>query len=55
MSASADTEAAEVQASSGVTPETLKEKLIEQLGATHVEVEDMSGITIRLCSSNQAA
>lgn len=43
MSARTDTEAAEAQASSGVTPDILKDKLIEHLGATHVEIEDMSG------------
>ncbi|ORY01349.1 bola protein [Clohesyomyces aquaticus] len=43
MSARTDSEAAQAQASSGVTPESLKKKLKEQLGATYVEVEDMSG------------
>jgi hypothetical protein len=43
MSARTDSEAAEVQASSGVTAETLKTKITEQLEATHVEVEDLSG------------
>ena len=44
MSARTDTDAAEAQASSGVTPETLKAKLEEHLGPTHVEIEDMSGM-----------
>jgi hypothetical protein len=43
MSARTDSEAAEVQASSGVTPDTLKSKITELLGAVHVEIEDMSG------------
>jgi hypothetical protein len=43
MSARTDTEAAVVQATSGVTMEGLKKKLEEQLEATHVEIEDMSG------------
>jgi hypothetical protein len=43
MSARTDTEAAQVQATSGVTMEGLKKKLEEQLGATYVEIEDMSG------------
>lgn len=43
MSARTDTEAAQVQATSGVTMEGLKMKLEEQLGATYVEIEDMSG------------
>jgi hypothetical protein len=28
---------------SGITPESLKSKLIEQLQAQHVEIEDLSG------------
>ncbi|KAF2876365.1 bola protein, partial [Massariosphaeria phaeospora] len=43
MSARTDSEAVAVQASSGVTPEAIKQKLVERLGATHVEIEDMSG------------
>ncbi|KAF2436152.1 bola-like protein [Tothia fuscella] len=43
MSAKTDTEAAEVAKSSGVTPEVIKERLVDQLGATHVEIEDLSG------------
>jgi hypothetical protein len=43
MSAQTDSGAADVQASSGVTAETLKTKITEQLEATHVEVEDLSG------------
>lgn len=43
MSARTDAEAAQVQASSGVTVEGLKSKIEEQLGATYVEIEDMSG------------
>ncbi|KAJ4383245.1 hypothetical protein N0V86_001290 [Didymella sp. IMI 355093] len=43
MSARTDDEAARNAASSGVTPEAIKQKLVENLGATHVEIEDMSG------------
>lgn len=43
MSARTDAEAAQVQATSGVTMEALEKKLKEQLGATFVEIEDMSG------------
>ncbi|GAM85519.1 hypothetical protein ANO11243_035260 [Dothideomycetidae sp. 11243] len=43
MSARTDTEADEVQASSGITPDALRAVLLEKLGATHVEIEDMSG------------
>lgn len=43
MSARTDTEAAQTQSSSGVTPESIKTKLETALGATYVEIEDMSG------------
>ncbi|KAJ4361353.1 hypothetical protein N0V95_001967 [Ascochyta clinopodiicola] len=43
MSARTDDEAARNAASSGVTPETLKLKLQSTLGASHVEIEDLSG------------
>ncbi|XPS74422.1 hypothetical protein M3J09_006541 [Ascochyta lentis] len=43
MSARTDDEAARNAASSGVTPDALKQKLQTSLGATHVEIEDMSG------------
>lgn len=43
MSARTDDEAARVQATSGVTMEGLKRKLEEGLGATYVEIEDLSG------------
>lgn len=43
MSARTDVEATRVQASTGVTPESLKSTLVEKLGATHVQIEDMSG------------
>jgi hypothetical protein len=43
MSARTDDEAARVQATSGVTMEGLKKKLEEGLGATYVEIEDLSG------------
>jgi hypothetical protein len=44
MSARADSEAAQAAASSGITPDIIKQKLQEGLGATHVEIEDMSGM-----------
>ncbi|PSK46565.1 hypothetical protein B9Z65_5533 [Elsinoe australis] len=43
MSARTDAEATNVQATSGVTPDTLRTTLIEKLGAVHVEIEDLSG------------
>lgn len=43
MSARTDDEAARNAASSGVTPELIKQKLESSLGATHVEIEDLSG------------
>jgi hypothetical protein len=59
MSARTDTEAANVQASSGVTAESIERKLREVLGAVHVEIADLSGtfmldkgfINFWLCSS----
>ncbi|KAL2441700.1 hypothetical protein ABEF95_016175 [Exophiala dermatitidis] len=43
MAAQTDTSAAIAAASSGITPETLAQKLRDTLGATHVQIEDMSG------------
>jgi len=43
MSARTDTEATQNQASSGVTPNTLKATLTQKLEATHVDIEDLSG------------
>ncbi|KAL5120908.1 hypothetical protein ACEQ8H_001095 [Pleosporales sp. CAS-2024a] len=43
MSARTDHEAAQVQATSGVTPESIEKKLKEDLGAVHVEIADLSG------------
>ncbi|KAF1834291.1 bola-like protein [Decorospora gaudefroyi] len=43
MSARTDEEAERVQATSGVTIAGLKRKLEEGLGATYVEIEDLSG------------
>ncbi|OCL11518.1 bola-like protein [Glonium stellatum] len=43
MSARTDIEAAQAQVSSGITPDTLRSKLIESLDATYVEIVDMSG------------
>lgn len=44
MSARTDEEAANAQATSGVTMEGLKKKLEQGLGATYVEIEDLSGM-----------
>lgn len=44
MSARTDAEAESNQASSGVTPQSLADTLRAQLGATHVDIHDMSGI-----------
>jgi hypothetical protein len=41
MSARTDQEAAQVQATSGVTPESIEKK--ESLGAVYVEIADLSG------------
>ncbi|KAI9654370.1 MAG: hypothetical protein M1821_006686 [Bathelium mastoideum] len=43
MSARTDVEATENQASTGITPETLRVKLVEKLEAQHVQIEDLSG------------
>ncbi|KAF2102040.1 bola-like protein [Rhizodiscina lignyota] len=43
MSARTDAEATEMQNDTGITPEALKGKLVEKLGASHVDIEDMSG------------
>ncbi|KAK6364497.1 hypothetical protein LTS17_012120 [Exophiala oligosperma] len=43
MAAQTDTAAAETAASSGVTADSLTEKLKATIGATHVSIEDMSG------------
>jgi hypothetical protein len=46
MSARTDQEAAQVQATSGVTPESIEKKLKESLGAVYVEIADLSGMSI---------
>jgi len=38
-----DAQAADAANTSGVTSETLQKRLEEQLGAQHVDIEDMSG------------
>lgn len=43
MSARTDYEAAANQASSGVTPDTLKATLAQKLDAVHVDIVDLSG------------
>ena len=45
MSARSDAEAEQVQSETGVTTDKIKTKLTEQLEATHVEIEDMSGLS----------
>ena len=49
MSARTDDEAAQVQASSGVTPESIEKKLKEGLGAVYVEIADLSGMSEPIC------
>lgn len=44
MSARTDSDAAQTAANSGITPDAITQKLYEGLGATHVEIEDMSGM-----------
>ena len=43
MAAASDVDASEVQASTGITPETLKATLENKLQAMHVDIQDMSG------------
>lgn len=38
-----DTEASANQNQTGITPDTLRQTLLQELEATHVEIEDMSG------------
>jgi hypothetical protein len=51
MSARTDEEAAQVQATSGVTPESIEKKLKEGLGAVYVEIADLSGMCIFMLSA----
>ena len=44
MSARTDVEATQNQLSSGVTPDSLKATLFDKLEASHVAIEDLSGI-----------
>jgi len=44
MSAKTDEETAETQNTTGVTTEALEEKLKTEFEATHVEIQDMSGM-----------
>lgn len=48
MSARTDSEATQNQASSGVTPDTLRATLVQKLEAQHVDIVDLSGT----CNSN---
>lgn len=43
MSAKTDEDATATQNATGVTPETLRDKLEKELETTHVEIQDMSG------------
>ncbi|KAK5114514.1 hypothetical protein LTR62_002449 [Meristemomyces frigidus] len=43
MSARTDTEAAMTQATSGITPDSLSTTLKDKLGASHVNIQDLSG------------
>ncbi|GAB7357113.1 hypothetical protein MBLNU459_g7916t1 [Dothideomycetes sp. NU459] len=43
MSARTDVEASQTQASSGITPDSLRTALQQKLDATHVDIEDLSG------------
>ncbi len=43
MSGRTDIEASESQASTGITPETLRTTLSTKLAATHVDIQDLSG------------
>ncbi|KAF2230909.1 bola-like protein [Viridothelium virens] len=43
MSARTDAEASRNQAVTGITPDTLRVKLVEKLEAQHVQIEDLSG------------
>lgn len=47
MSARTDVEASQNQASSGITPDSLKTTLQQKLEATHVDIEDLSGILVK--------
>ena len=51
MSARTDDEAARNAATSGVTPDVIKQKLEQSLGATHVEIEDLSGMLLSCCNN----
>jgi predicted aconitase len=44
--ARSDTEAVEVQHSTGVTPESLKGAIMEKLDAVHVDIADLSGTAL---------
>lgn len=44
MASTSDVDAARVQNSTGITPETLKATLKEKLQAIRVDIEDMSGM-----------
>lgn len=45
MSARTDSEASAAQETTGITPETLGATLSHKLEASHVDIQDLSGIT----------
>ena len=49
-----DTEARENQNQTGITVDTLRKTLLDELQATHVEIEDMSGILMFISSSTSS-
>lgn len=50
--AETDTQASAVANTTGVTADSLQATLKEKLGAEHVDIEDMSGMSPRLHSQN---
>lgn len=52
MSARTDAEATNNQASSGVTPDTLKATLEQKLEASHVDIVDLSGVYLLYTSTH---
>lgn len=50
-----DQDATGAENSSGVTPDSLKTKLEEKLEASHVDIQDMSGIFTMIIRSQSTA
>lgn len=44
MSARSDVEATQTQAATGVTPDTIRSTLVNELDAMQVDIEDVSGM-----------